>query len=70
MAIVDAVLGLCNSIGIPATAEGIETQAQLEMLMSRKCDFGQGFYLGCPSERAGLFPRAGLEPSAPILAVQ
>jgi diguanylate cyclase (GGDEF)-like protein len=70
VAIVDAVLGLCNSIGIPATAEGIETQAQLEMLMSRKCDFGQGFYLGCPTERAGLFPSGSKSVSTSNAAVR
>ncbi len=50
LAIVDAVLGLCSSIGIPVTAEGIETRAQLEILMGKNCDYGQGFYLGAPGD--------------------
>ena len=48
LAIVDAVLGLCSTIGIPVTAEGIETQAQLDLLIAKNCDIGQGFFLGSP----------------------
>ncbi len=57
VAIVDAILGLCSSIGVPVTAEGIETRQQLEILMGKHCDFGQGFYLGYPAEQADLVPR-------------
>lgn len=42
-AIVRAILGLGNSLGIETVAEGIETRAQAEFVKTHGCDIGQGF---------------------------
>ena len=39
---------LAHAIGITVVAEGIETLAQQEFLISNNCDIGQGYYLGRP----------------------
>lgn len=47
-AIVIAVINLAHSLEIASVAEGIETEAQLEMLRLAGCSLGQGFLLGTP----------------------
>ena len=42
--IVDAVLGLARSLGMQVVAEGIEDQAAMAHLVTRGCDYGQGYY--------------------------
>jgi diguanylate cyclase (GGDEF)-like protein len=42
-AIVRAVIGLGNSLGVETVAEGIETPAQAEFVRLHGCDVGQGF---------------------------
>jgi EAL domain-containing protein (putative c-di-GMP-specific phosphodiesterase class I) len=44
-AIVAAVIGLADAIGMTTVAEGVETREQLELLRSLGCDTVQGFYL-------------------------
>ncbi|MBA5779252.1 EAL domain-containing protein [Stappia sp. F7233] len=46
--IVDAVASLAGRLGIPVTAEGIETREQHLMLRARGCKFGQGYLYGKP----------------------
>lgn len=43
-----AVVQLAHNLGIWATAEGIETAAQCQMLRRAGCRFGQGFYFSRP----------------------
>jgi len=45
-AIIDAVIQLGRSLGIGVVAEGIETEAQHDLLCAKGCDFGQGFLYG------------------------
>jgi diguanylate cyclase (GGDEF)-like protein/PAS domain S-box-containing protein len=47
-AIVKAVLGLGQSLGIRVVAEGVETAAQAAFLREHGCDLGQGYHFGRP----------------------
>ncbi len=46
LAIIRAVAGMCSSLGIATTAEGVETEAQLAILAREKCDSAQGWLFG------------------------
>ena len=46
--IVDIIIKLAKELGLSIIAEGIETEEQLEYLVSRKCLVGQGFLLSKP----------------------
>ena len=48
-AIVRAVLGLAHGLGLPVVAEGVETEAQLEMLRAQGCKEVQGWLIGHPA---------------------
>ena len=57
-AIVQGIVSLCRSLGITATAEGVETPAQLALLREFGCHRAQGFHLGRPQpaeQLTGLF---------------
>lgn len=51
--IVDAILSLSRSFGLRCTAEGIEDQADLDVLAGWGCSEGQGFLFGRPTEAVG-----------------
>lgn len=51
-AIVKAILDLSTTIGVPATAEGVETSAQLEYITANGCNEAQGFFFAPPMTRA------------------
>jgi diguanylate cyclase (GGDEF)-like protein len=48
LALVDAVLGLLNRLGLRTCGEGIETPAQLAVMESLGCELGQGFLVAKP----------------------
>ena len=50
--VVAAILALAHALNIQVIAEGIETQAQLETLVSMGCEMGQGYLLGSPAPMA------------------
>lgn len=54
-AIVRAVIGLGQSLGIKVVAEGIETPAQSAYLRKYGCDYGQGYMFGA-AEGAAVVP--------------
>jgi diguanylate cyclase (GGDEF)-like protein len=45
-----AVLAMCESLSLPAVAEGIEDLSQVPMLRAAGCQYGQGFALGRPGD--------------------
>ncbi|MBN3909625.1 MAG: EAL domain-containing protein [Nostoc sp. NMS1] len=47
-AVTNAIIALAKSLRLKITAEGVETQEQLEYLQMRGCDEGQGFYFSRP----------------------
>jgi len=48
-AVTDAIIALAKSLQLKITAEGVETQEQLEYLQKRGCQEGQGYYFGIPA---------------------
>jgi diguanylate cyclase (GGDEF)-like protein len=46
--LVQAIIGLAHGLKLTATAEGLETEGQLELLQALGCDKVQGFLLGRP----------------------
>jgi EAL domain-containing protein (putative c-di-GMP-specific phosphodiesterase class I) len=47
-AIVSATIAFAHGLGLAVTAEGIETEDQLQRLMALKCNLGQGFLFARP----------------------
>jgi EAL domain-containing protein (putative c-di-GMP-specific phosphodiesterase class I) len=56
-AIVGAVIRLAHDLGILVTAEGVETEAQRDFLISRECDFLQGYLFNRPMEAGEIYSR-------------
>jgi len=46
--IVQAVVDLAHALGMPAIAEGVETEDEWRVLRSLGCDGAQGWYIGGP----------------------
>jgi EAL domain-containing protein (putative c-di-GMP-specific phosphodiesterase class I) len=58
--IIAAIIALAGSLNMQVIAEGIETQEQLDILVSMGCGIGQGFLLGRPAAKKrwrDLYPR-------------
>ncbi len=49
VAIVDAVLSLGRALDLDVVAEGVETEAQRQVLIGMGCVYGQGYYFGWPA---------------------
>ena len=62
VAITRATLSLARELGIEVIAEGVQTKAQLDFLMSAGCPVGQGFYFSeaVQAGRAAEFLRRGV----------
>ena len=48
--IVESTLSMAHSLDLSVVAEGIETQAQANLLRELGCDLGQGFLFARPLE--------------------
>jgi diguanylate cyclase (GGDEF)-like protein len=48
-AVIRGIIALAREIGMPTTAEGVETEEQLDFLRACGCTHAQGFFLGRPS---------------------
>jgi len=46
--LIDGMVDLAHALDLAVLAEGIETQAALEIVAESGCDIGQGYYLGVP----------------------
>ncbi|RWG85361.1 EAL domain-containing protein [Mesorhizobium sp.] len=53
-AIVRTVIGLGIELGITVTAEGVETEAQLDMLRKAGCGEAQGYLIGVPAKASDM----------------
>jgi EAL domain-containing protein (putative c-di-GMP-specific phosphodiesterase class I) len=49
-AIVRAVIGLSHALNLPVVAEGVESEAQLDLLRREMCTEVQGYLIGRPGE--------------------
>jgi EAL domain-containing protein (putative c-di-GMP-specific phosphodiesterase class I) len=52
--ITSAIIALAHSLNLQVIAEGVETSAQLDFLLARKCDEMQGFYFSRPVPPAAI----------------
>lgn len=69
LAIVRAVSGLCNSLGVASTAEGVETNEQLDSVTDHECTQAQGYLFSKPvpnRELPELLARLSRQLSLPI----
>jgi EAL domain-containing protein (putative c-di-GMP-specific phosphodiesterase class I) len=61
LAIINAVVAMASSLGISTTAEGVEDEAQAQLVRELGCTKIQGFYFGRPmpySEARSLVARS------------
>lgn len=49
-AITTVIISLAKNLGLKVLAEGVETKAQLDFLVEKGCDYGQGYYFYNPME--------------------
>ena len=50
--LVEGIVSLAHGLGMRVTAEGVETEQQLDLVHQSGCDKAQGFFLGRPSPAA------------------
>ncbi|MDT8999611.1 EAL domain-containing protein [Paucibacter sp. APW11] len=53
-AVCKAIITLAHELGLKVVAEGVETQAQHELLLQAGCDYGQGFWFARPMSAADI----------------
>ena len=55
MKIVSSIIAMVGNLGMQVIAEGIETQAQLGMLSTMRCNIGQGYFISKPIDEIELY---------------
>ena len=50
--VVQAVIQLAHGLGMEVVAEGVETEAQMQVLSRQGCDLVQGFHIASPMPAA------------------
>ncbi|MBG6225232.1 diguanylate cyclase (GGDEF)-like protein [Arthrobacter sp. CAN_A2] len=55
-ALVGSIIDMAHSLGLRVVAEGVNGEETREELLSRGCDFGQGFHLAMPLPASGVGP--------------
>jgi len=68
VAIVTAVLGFADALGLRVVAEGVETDEHVIALRAMGCTYAQGFHLGRPAAPAEIARMLALAPRAVIPA--
>jgi EAL domain-containing protein (putative c-di-GMP-specific phosphodiesterase class I) len=63
--LVRAILSMAEALDLHVTAEGIETQEQLDALLRLGCTHGQGYYLAEPAPATTLARLLGIRPGPP-----
>jgi EAL domain-containing protein (putative c-di-GMP-specific phosphodiesterase class I) len=58
------IISLAHSLGLEAVAEGIETEAQRQILIEQGCRLGQGFHFSQPVPAAEISSRWLRRPAA------
>jgi len=59
--LVASLVSLAHLLNLTVIAEGVETQAQVERLLSTGCDAGQGIYFGAAADPAEISRLVGLD---------
>ncbi|AZR23116.1 putative bifunctional diguanylate cyclase/phosphodiesterase [Xanthomonas vasicola] len=54
LALTTAIINMAHSLGITVVAEGIEQEAQFNLLRERGCDLGQGYWFSRPLSSADM----------------
>ncbi|MBB4131589.1 MULTISPECIES: GGDEF domain-containing phosphodiesterase [unclassified Xanthomonas] len=54
LALTTAIINMAHSLGITVVAEGIEQEAQFNLLRERGCDLGQGYWFSRPLSAADM----------------
>ncbi len=49
LALCEAIVAMAHRLGLKVVVEGIETQAQLDLMRAAGCDYAQGYLLGRPA---------------------
>jgi diguanylate cyclase (GGDEF)-like protein/PAS domain S-box-containing protein len=54
LALCEGIIVMAHKLGLKVVAEGVETQAQLDLLQAAGCDYAQGYYYAHPMPAAQL----------------